>query len=157
MLTHWQLLPVPYALARRPFDKGDSSVKQLAAQSTGLPSTLEAWKQVAAKREQTPFHTCSTIMSSWRNVFDKIDFGQGGPTVTVGTLPPHRMEFSVVTEGPGGDGVMCAMTFPEDDFERLQASRILQDVSAEASFVKGATAQPSRETGLALLKQPCKQ
>ena len=115
----------------------NSSVKQLAAQSMGLPATLEAWKQVAAKPEQNPFGTCSVFMSSWRNVYDRLDFGQGGPTVIVGTAPPHILTFCPVTEGPGGDGVFCALTFHEEDFERLQASRLLQDVAPEASFVKG--------------------
>jgi len=47
------------------------------------------------------------------------------------------LKFSTVTEGPGGDGVLCALTFLEKDFERLQASRLLQNVAPEASFVKG--------------------
>ncbi len=115
----------------------NSNVKQLTAQSMGLPQTLEAWKQVAAKPEGNPFDTCNVVMSSWRNVFDRLDFGQGGPTVTVGTCPPHMLHFCAVTEGPGGDGVLCELAFHEEDFERLLASRLLHDVAPEASFVKG--------------------
>jgi len=70
-------------------------------------------------------------------VFDKVDFGEGPPRVIVGGLVPHLLKFSTVTEGPGGDGVLCALTFLEKDFERLQASRLLQNVAPEASFVKG--------------------
>ncbi len=115
----------------------NSSVKQLIARALALPPTLEAWKQAAAKHEQNPFETCSVVMSSWRNVFDKLDFGEGSPTVIVGGFAPHLLKFCFVTEGPGGDGVLCALTFLEEDFERLQASRLLHDVAPEANFVKG--------------------
>jgi len=33
------------------------------------------------------------------------------------------------------------LTFLEEDFERLQASRLLQDVAPEASFVKGCNSR----------------
>ncbi len=64
-----------------------------------------------------------------------LDFGQGAPTVIVGTAPPHILNFCPATEGPGGDGIFCALTFHEEDFERLLARRLLQDVAPEASFV----------------------
>jgi len=114
----------------------NTSVTQLMEQSMGLAPTLEAWKQVAAKPEQNPFDTCHVVMSSWRNVFDRLDFGQGAPTVIVGTSPPHMLQFCPVTEGPRGDGMLCALAFHEEDFERLQDSRLLQDVAPEATFVK---------------------
>ncbi|KAA6422323.1 MAG: hypothetical protein FRX49_07793 [Trebouxia sp. A1-2] len=114
----------------------NSNVKQLTARAQALPSTLKAWKQAAAKPEQNPVKTCSVVMSSWRNVFDKLDFGAGPPAVTVGGLAPHFLKFSLVTEGPGGDGVFCALTFHEEDFERLQASRLLHYVAPEAGFVQ---------------------
>ena len=115
----------------------NSSVKQLTARAMALAPTLKAWKQAAAKPEQNPVRTCSVVMSSWRNVFDKIDFGEGPPRVIVGGFVPHLFKFCIVTEGPGGEGELCALTFLEEDFERLQASRLLQDVAPEASFVKG--------------------
>ncbi len=114
----------------------NSSVKQLTAHAMALPPALKAWK-AAGKHEQNPFRACSVVMSSWRNVFDKVDFGEGSPGVTVGGLVPHLWTFSIVTEGPGGDGVLCALTFLEEDFEKLQDSRLLQAVASEASFVKG--------------------
>lgn len=115
----------------------NSSVKQLTARAMALAPTLKAWKQAAAKPEQNPVRTCSVVMSSWRNVFDKIDFGEGCPRLIVGGSVPHLFKFCIVTEGPGGEGELCALTFLEEDFERLQASRLLQDVAPEASFVKG--------------------
>ena len=115
----------------------NSSVTQLTAQFMGLSPTLGAWKQIAAKPENNPFNTCHVVMSSWRNVFDRLDFGQGGPTVIVGSALPHMPIFCPVTEGPGGDGVLCMLTFHEEQFERLQASRLLQNVAPEASFVNG--------------------
>ncbi len=115
----------------------NSSVQQLTARALALPPTLKAWKQAAAKHEQNPFKTCSVVMSSWRNVFDKVDFGEGSTAVIVGGFAPHLLKFSIVTEGLGGDGVLCALTFLEEDFEQLQASRLLHDVAPEASFVKG--------------------
>ena len=115
----------------------NSSVRQLTARALALPPTLEAWKQAAAKHEQNPFKTCSVVMSSWRNVFDKLDFGEGPPTVIVGGFAPHLLKFAFVTEGLGGDGVLCTLTFLEEDFERLQASRLLHDVAPEACFVRG--------------------
>jgi len=68
---------------------------------------------------------------SWRNVYDRLDFGQGGPTVKVGTAAPHILNLC-----PARDGVFCALKFHEEDFERLQASRLLQNVAPEARFVK---------------------
>jgi len=99
-----------------------------------IPS--EPWRQFAAHPELNPLKDCCILVSSWRNLFIKVDFGQGGPTLIVGRAAPHQGLFCQVMEAPEGDGVLCPISFCDGDFERLQSSQVLQHVAPEASFVQ---------------------
>ncbi len=105
-----------------------SSVKQLFA---ALPALVQA------EVLQNPFKGCCLDVVSWRNMYNKVDFGHGPPVLTLGGALPTLINISFVMEGPGRDGVLCTLWFSEADFERLQASQLLHQVAPEAAFVQG--------------------
>ncbi|KAL0043003.1 hypothetical protein WJX79_006544 [Trebouxia sp. C0005] len=109
-----------------------SSVKQLFA---ALPALVQA--EVLQNPDMNPFKGCCLDVVSWRNMYNKVDFGQGPPVLTLGGALPTLINISFIMEGPGRDGVLCTLWFSEVDFERLRASQLLHQVAPEATFVKG--------------------
>ncbi len=103
---------------------------------------LKPWQQFSASPEMNPFRQYSTNVSSWRNMFNKVDFGEGHPALVFGFPGPTQSKTCVVTEGHGKDGVLCALCFPEADFERLQASQVLHCLAPEASFIQKRNSLP---------------
>jgi len=103
---------------------------------------LSPWQQFSAFPEMNPFRQYSTNVSSWRNMFNKVDFGEGHPALIFGFPGPIQSKACIVTEGPGMDGVLCALCFPVADFERLQASQVLHHLAPEASFIQKRNSLP---------------
>ncbi len=109
-----------------------SSVKQLFA---ALPALVQA--EVLHNPDMNRFKGCCLDVVSWRHMYNKVDFGQGPPVLTLGGALPTLINISFVMEGPGRDGVLCMLWFSEVDFETLQAIQLLHQVAPEATFVQG--------------------
>ncbi|KAL0048306.1 hypothetical protein WJX82_000471 [Trebouxia sp. C0006] len=80
-----------------------SSVKQLFAP---LPALVQA------EVLQNPFKGCCLDVVSWRNMYNKVDFGHGPPVLTLGGALPTLINISFVMEGPGRDGGCPCLSFP---------------------------------------------
>jgi len=109
-----------------------TSVKQLFA---ALPALVQA--EVLQNPDMNPFKGCCLDVVSWRNMYNKVDFGQGPAVLTLGESLPTLINTSFAMEGPGRDGMLCTLWFSEVEFERLQASQLLHQVAPEATFVQG--------------------
>ena len=103
---------------------------------------LNAWQQFSAFPEMNTFRQYSTNVSSWRNMFKEVDFGEGHPALVFGFPGPIQAKACIVTEGPGMNGVLCALCVPEADFERLQASQVLHCLAPEAIFIQKRNSLP---------------
>ncbi len=72
-----------------------STVKQLFA---ALPALVQA--EVLQNPDMNPFKGRCLDVVSWRNMYNKVGFGQGPPVLTLGGALPTFINISFVMEGP---------------------------------------------------------
>ena len=102
------------------------------------------WRNARTTPGFSPSRDSACCMSSWRGTSgESADFGQGLPAISVGRLFPLTVKFCLLTRGPGGDGVICTCAFPGNGFQRLQGSRILEQVAPGACFLPSLKAKGS--------------
>ena len=69
--------------------------------------TAESRKAIPSSKKYARVFEASLGATSWRNIFDQVDFGPGRPTIILGGVILTQARSCVVTKGPGGD-VFCA-------------------------------------------------
>ena len=93
------------------------------------------WKAILDMPGFHPVRDCAVFASSWRRLsVEQVDFGEGKAQIMLGDELPAQQRFTVVVDGPGGDGVLCILRLPGDGYAKIQTSRLLSQFAPGASF-----------------------